>query len=66
MVGPENIPNVTAATAAFHSNVTDPKAAIITAASAFLQKIHNQTPFHAASHWCIPLLLRSYAASWDI
>lgn len=33
MVGPENIPNVTAATAAFHSNVTDPKAAIITAAS---------------------------------
>ena len=30
MVGPENIPKITAATVAFYTNITDPKAAILT------------------------------------
>ena len=31
LVGPDNIPDVTAATAAFSANVKDPKAGLITA-----------------------------------
>ena len=52
MVGPGNVPKITAATAAFYSKVTDPKAAILTAynyvvgavSALFQKKNRNHTP----------------------
>ena len=47
LVGPANIPDVTAATAAFSASVTDPKAGLITAYNygfvSMLPKIRNRS-----------------------